>query len=220
VTLSVQGVLAGTPTTEGSYQFVVGAQNGGQSATGTYTLVVRQPVVVKSAFGSATLPRAEVGIVFTATSAASGGTGTYAWSLASGALPGGVALDATSGTISGTPQTAGHFAFGLAATDGEGRVATVATTLTVAPRLAIKTFRLKTATRGRPYEAKLATVGGVQPVTWKALSGRFPLGIRLGKKTGTLAGRPRRLGAFRVTLEARDALGATSRKTLTLLVRT
>jgi hypothetical protein len=50
--------------------------------------------------------------------------------------------------------------------------------------------------------------------------GKFPPGISLSQKAGTIAGTPRRIGSFPVTLEARDALGAKSRKTLVLLVKT
>jgi hypothetical protein len=176
-------------------------------------------VLVKSQFGSARPPRAEVGTRLTTTPTATGGTGTYAWSISSGALPAGVALNPTKGTISGTPQTAGRFAFDLSAADGEGRVATVNAALTVAPKLTVKTLGLKAAKLGRPYAAKLVTAGGVQPITWKTLRGKLPLGVRLAKKTGALLGTPRRIGAFRVRVQARDALGATFQRTLTLLVK-
>jgi Putative Ig domain len=220
VTLSTDGVLAGTPTSEGSYGFVVKAQKDSPVDTETYTLTVRQPVVVKSPLGSVQRPSSEVGIRFGKTFTATGGSGTYTWALVSGALPSGVALDATRGTISGTPQTAGNFAFALTATDSEGRVANASAALTVASRLAIKTLGLKSAKLARTYQMKLATVGGVQPVTWKVVRGKLPRGISLSQKAGTIAGTPRRIGSFRVTLEARDALGAKSRTTLVLLVKT
>ncbi len=219
ITLSTSGVLTGTPTSEGSYQFVVKAQYGSPFDTETYTLAVRQPVSVKSPLGSVQRPSGEVGIRFGKAFTATGGSGIYTWALMSGALPPGVALDATEGTITGTPQTAGNFAFALTATDNEGRVGTVSAALTVARRLAIKTLRLKTAKLTRTYQMKLATVGGVQPVKWRVLRGKFPLGIRLWQKAGTIAGTPRRIGTFRVTVEAHDALGAKSRKTLVLLVK-
>ena len=218
LTFSPDGALAGAPTVEGSYQFVVRAQNGGQSATATYTLVVRQPVVVKSQFGSLKPPRAEVRIRLLTAATATGGTGTYAWSISSGALPVGVALDATSGTISGSPQKAGRFGFDVSAADGEGRDATVSAVLTVAPTLTIKTLHLTAAKLGRAYQAKLVTAGGVQPVSW-TLRGRLPFGVRFAKRVGALVGTPRRMGTFRVTVEARDALGAKSQKTLVLLVK-
>lgn len=220
ITVSTSGVLSGTPTSEGSYQFVVKAQNGTPSDTETYTLAVRQPVSVKSPLGSVQRPSSEVGIRFGKTFTATGGSGTYTWALVSGALPPGVALDATRGTITGTPQTAGNFAFALTATDSEGRVANASAALTVAPRLAFRTLRLRSAKLARTYQMKLATVGGVQPLMWRVVRGKFPLGIKLSRKDGTIAGTPRRTGSFAVTLEARDALGAKSRKTLVLLVKT
>jgi large repetitive protein len=219
ITLSISGVLTGTPTSEGSYQFVVKAQNGSPFDIETYTLNVRQPVSVKSPLGSAQRPSGEVGIPFVTTFTAMGGSGTYTWSLTSGALAPGLAFDATRGTITGTPQTAGNFAFVLTATDSEGRAATHSALLTVAPRLAIKTLRLKPATLARTYRANLATVGGVPPLNWRVVHGKVPLGVRLSQKLGTLAGTPRRIGSFRMTVEARDALGVKSQRTLVLLVK-
>jgi hypothetical protein len=176
ITLSESGALTGTPSSEGTYQFVVKALSGSPFDTKTYTLAARQAVSVKSPFGSVQRPSAEVGLRFGKTFTATGGSGTYAWAVASGALPPGVALDATKGTIGGTPRTAGNFAFALTATDSEGRVATASAAMIVVPRLAIKTFRLKAATLGGAYEAKLATAGGVKPVKWRLASGKLPLG--------------------------------------------
>lgn len=219
ITLSPSGVLSGTTTAEGSYGFVVKAQTGSPVDTETYTLTVRQPVAVTSPFAPAQRPNAEVGVRFAKTVTATGGSGTYTWSLSSGALPSGVALDASKGTLSGTPQAAGSFAFGLSATDAEGRVGTVSASLTVAPRLAIKTLRLKAAKLARTYRATLVTVGGVAPLKWRVVRGKLPAGVRLSQNLGTLAGTPRRIGTYRVIVEARDALGARSQRTLVLLVQ-
>jgi large repetitive protein len=221
LTLSADGLLAGTPAAEGSYQFVVRAdiQNGTPPATGTYTLAVRQPVVVKSPFGSQQAT-GEVGIPFRKAFTATGGSGTYTWSLASsGTLPAGVALDAASGTISGTPHRAGNYPFVVTATDSEGRVATMSTSMRVVTRLVIKTARLKIPTSARVYRARLVALGGVQPLTWRVVRGRLPLGMVLSQRRGTLAGSPRQSGSFRVTVEVRDALGARSQKTLVLSVK-
>jgi hypothetical protein len=64
-----------------------------------------------------TLPNGAQGAAYSTTVQATGGQAPYAWSLISGALPPGLSLSATSGTISGTPTTAGTFNFTLRATD-------------------------------------------------------------------------------------------------------
>ena len=215
--LSPAGVLSGTPTAEGSFQFTVRASTGSPSATKTYTLSVRQPLVVQSPFTPAVRPTAEVGIRYGKNATASGGSGTYTWSLASGSLPAGLTLNTSSGAISGTPQVAGNSAFVLAATDSEGRVATSSGSIGVAAKLTLTTARLKAAKVGRAYVARLATSGGVRPVKWK-LSGKLPAGLRFAKATGTIAGTPRKAGTFRLTAEATDALGAKTKKALTLTV--
>ena len=53
-----------------------------------------------------------------------GGAAPFAWSILSGALPGGLELDPASGAISGTPLAAGRYPVQVRAVDAVGRVAT------------------------------------------------------------------------------------------------
>jgi large repetitive protein len=220
MTLSADGLLAGTPTAKGSYQFVVKAdlQNGSPSATHAYTLVVTQTMTVESPLGSHDRPTGEVGVHLDKSFTATGGSGTYTWSLSSGALPAGVALDAASGTISGTPLSAGSYQFVVSATDRDGLVASTTAAMRVAAKLAVKTPHLRAARVARAYRARLAAQGGVQPLTWRVVRGKLPHGLVLSPRLGTLAGTPRTAGSFHVTVEARDTLGAKSQKTLALRV--
>ncbi|HET7743996.1 MAG TPA: Ig domain-containing protein [Gaiellaceae bacterium] len=217
ITLSEQGLLSGTPTAEGRYQFVVKAQNGSPFDTKQYTLSVRQPVTVKLPFAGSQ-PTAEVGVRLTKTLTVSGGSGTYTWTLASGALPSGVALDPSTGVLSGTPRSAGRFALSLTATDSEKRAASVSGVLIVAPKLTVETVRLKGARVGHAYRTTLAAGGGVRPLRWRLVRGKLPLGVRFAKSQGAVAGTPRRAGTFRVSVQARDALGASVQKTVVLVV--
>ncbi len=81
---------------------------------------------------TATLPDGMVGSPYSAQLTATGGTNSYTWAIASGALPGGLTLS-TSGLISGTPNANGTFGFNVTATDGNGQPATRTLAITVAP---------------------------------------------------------------------------------------
>jgi hypothetical protein len=214
VNLSSSGLLSGTPTSEGSYTFVVKAAGGGTATdTETETLVVRQPVTLTTALAAA---KAEVGMPLSSQQSAGGGSGTYTWSVSKGALPTGVAL-ANDGTISGTPTLAGRYAFTLTVTDSESRSKSVDVTLVVKAKLAFKTLKLKNATAGVAYRSKIVMTGGVAPLTWTA-TGKLPKGFKIGK-TGLLFGTPTKAGRYRITMTVTDSLEAVARKTLTLVVK-
>lgn len=59
-----------------------------------------------------------VGVPFVGQLVVTGGVAPYSYSLSSGALPDGVSLN-SDGSFSGTPTTAGSFAFGVTVTDSE-----------------------------------------------------------------------------------------------------
>jgi len=212
---ATDGVISGTPTTEGSYQFVVkAALIDGRADTKALQIDVRAPVAI----APQTAPRSEIGVPFQLALAASGGSGTYTWTLSSGTLPAGVALAAT-GTISGTPRAGGIFRFTATATDTEARKADYPGALNVAPRLAITTRLLRPAKVGRAYRQKVVTSGGVTPKVLRVTKGPLPRGIRYDRATGVLSGTPTRPGTYRITFDAVDALKVHSTKTLKLVVR-
>jgi len=214
VTLSSSGLLSGTPTAEGAYTFVVEADGGGGTTdTETETLTVRQPLAFSSNVAST---KAEVGRPFSATQSATGGSGTFTWSVSKGALPAGLTLGAD-GAVTGSPSLAGHYAFTLTVTDSEQRSKSVAVTLVVNAKLGFKTRTLKPATSGVAYRAKIALSGGVAPLSW-TMTGKAPRGFKVSK-TGLLVGTPTKAGSYRFTVTVTDALGAAAKKTLTLVVR-
>ena len=176
---SSDGVISGRPATPGTYSFTVRALIAdGRSDTKALTLEVRDRLTVTGSGDLETrVARTEVGVAFEGGLFATGGFGTYTWSV-DGDLPLGLEL-AEDGTISGKPTEAGTYRFTVSVTDAESRRALYAARLIVAERLAIKSALLKPAKVGRFMSRKVATFGGVAPVTTKLKRGPLPKGSLL-----------------------------------------
>jgi hypothetical protein len=213
LTLSAGGAIAGVPTTPGTYTFAARVGDATRSDTQQLTIVVRAPLTLR-------VPRvrpAEVGEPFDLAAAAAGGSGTSVWKL-EGALPAGLVFDPQSARITGTPELHGTFPVKLTVADNEGRTASVALTLRVERRLAIVTRRLIGGRVGRRFVSRVRVGGGVERLRFRAIRGRFPLGIRMNTRTGILIGTPRKAGVYRLTILVRDSLGVESRQALVLRV--
>jgi len=84
------------------------------SVTGSTVLTVQtSPLVITTN----SLLSGTIGVPYSAALAASGGTLPYTWSISSGSLPAGLALNSSTGAISGMPTTAGTFNFTALVTD-------------------------------------------------------------------------------------------------------
>ena len=77
------------------------------------------------------IPAASLGLPYTVTLTADGGVGPYSWTIASGALPQGLALTGE-GNLAGIPAAAGSFPFTAQVADAQGRTAKLSVTLSVA----------------------------------------------------------------------------------------
>ncbi len=113
--LSAAGTISGTPSAVGSSTFTVQATSGdAQTATKSLTITIAAGAVTVT---TGSLSGGTVGVAYSATLQASGGNGTFSWSLASGSLPAGLNLS-SAGVISGTPTTAGTSNFTVQASSG------------------------------------------------------------------------------------------------------
>ena len=214
------GLISGTPTAAGQFDFQVLAKMNGDSRTDTKSLaiVVRDPVAIAGSDPFTAQRRAltEVTAPFQAMLTASGGTGTYTWALTSGELPPGMTM--ADGAIAGNATTEGVYPFTASATDSEGRIGNYAGRVVVSEKLAVSTLLLKRGKVGKFYSARLRTTGGVRPTSWRILVGPLPRGIRFDRSIGQLFGTPKRPGRYRMMFEATDELGIKARKALTIVV--
>jgi hypothetical protein len=215
---STTGLLAGSPNTVGSYTFTVLVQDTSSARSDTKTLTLDVLAPLQATIGTA--PAAEVGIPFKGvTPTATGGKTPYAWKLASGTLPDGLALDPATGAITGTPNAPGSYNVQIAVSDAYNTSANVSLAIVVARQPAFKTGLLRPGKQGTAYQATFRTSGGVEPLRFKVKSGRFPIGVRLDRSAGVLAGTPRSSGTFRFTITVTDRLGGTSDESYTLIVK-
>lgn len=158
----------------------------------------------------------EVGVTYAPVGlGASGGVPPYKWSIATGALPPGLALS-TGGSTTGNPTTAGSFSFVVRVDDSGGGAAGVPRTISVVRHLTAA----GTCGEGCSVEAGCVTVcgtfgshsGGLSPYKYSVSSGFLPAGMGLNGLAlkGVFPSPPPNSGGFyQFSVTVTDALGAT-----------
>lgn len=209
------GAITGTPTAAGTFTFTVQARDASQ-ATATRSLSMRiepSPVAITTV---SPLFTGTVGVAYAQTFSAAGGTPPYRWTLSGNA--GGLTLDASSGTLQGTPANPGTFSFVVQVTDAAAGSASQAFSVTVDARsLTIPTASsLPSGTAGVSYTHTFAVTGGTAPYIWSVAGGSVP-GLTLDP-SGVLSGIPSMAGTFTVALQARDAAGLTATRTFSVVI--
>ena len=207
LTLSSNGVITWTPGTVDTFSFSVRVSDSNWDSctdTKTLTLVVDAPVFTMSVPSTST---GVVGAVYQTAASSAGQVGGVVWSIAAGALPPGVAINAATGVIAGVPTSSGSFTATVQAQDSwnASRVASAATTITIAPQpIAISTTTMAAASVRKTYQATLQATGGTGLTTWTMTGGSLPPGLTLAAN-GVISGTPTAVGSFSVTVQAADA---------------
>ncbi len=120
-TISSNGLF--TAPTNGSVKSVTvtasSATAGAPRASTAVTITSSTPFVINTS----SVPSATVATPYAASLTASGGQPPYQWSLASGSLPAGLQLVASTGTLAGSPTQSGTFPFSVRGTDAASHTA-------------------------------------------------------------------------------------------------
>lgn len=115
------GAIAGTLTAVGSFALTITATDANFCVVSApYTIVVSAGTCPALSLTPTILPSMIVGVPFGQTFVASGGSPPYSYNVTSGTLPAGLLLNPLTGVLSGTPTSAGPYAFQITAVDALG----------------------------------------------------------------------------------------------------
>ena len=176
-------------------------------------LAVRPVQAASIALSPSSLPLSQACAAYSQQFTASGGSGSYTYSIGSGALPPGMSLS-SSGLLTGAPTEAkGTYYFSIQVQDSLGSTANWSYGLNVsAPTITMSPDALPKARVGQPYSVQLSASGGCGGYTYRFVQGIVVDGITVssgGLISGTITN-GLYAGAFGI--EVKDSAGFTAYK--------
>ncbi|MDB6118436.1 MAG: hemagglutinin, partial [Verrucomicrobiaceae bacterium] len=213
--LSTAGVLSGTPTVAGSFNFTVEVTDHlDNTATKAFALTTAVGPVISTAPLLADIYK---GVNVSIPLANTGGTAPFTWIKSAGDLPDGLSVN-SAGILSGTPSTTGEFTFTAQITDDNGFTAAKEFQITVKELSITTPSSLTGAVKGLAYSATFSASGGSGTLTWTKDSGTLPAGLTLSP-TGVLSGKPTvPVSNAAFTIKVTDASNFSATKAFTLTV--
>ena len=139
LTMSSSGVISGTPTASGTFNYTVtitdtGGNQGSGRCSHQSTLSCSITVAPAVSATCVSIDAVQGNAIVSATLVGSGGTGPYTFT-ATG-LPSGLSIS-SAGVISGTPTVSGTFSYTVTITDSKGNKGTLSCSITVLPPVSV-----------------------------------------------------------------------------------
>ncbi|MCX7703796.1 MAG: Ig domain-containing protein, partial [Planctomycetota bacterium] len=129
--MNANGYITGVPTKSGTFEFIVKVVDNYDQNKDVKNLSI---TITGMQITTTSLPDGVVGVAYIQTLQVAGGGGaSLTWSIASGALPDGLSLAASSGIINGLPSKEGTFSFVARVVDTNNNEASKALSITIAP---------------------------------------------------------------------------------------
>lgn len=199
------GSITGFPTATGAFTFTAQVQDSlGATAPTTCTITVASiSLLCPGASGTKN-------VAYSSALTAVGGTAPYTYSITGGALPTGLALNTSTGAITGIPSAVGLFSFTAHVVDSLGAPASVNCSINIISIALTLTCASSIATLAIPYSSALVAAGGTSPYTYAINSGSLPPGLSLNTSTGAITGTPTLNGTYSYQGKVTDFLGATA----------
>jgi len=221
---SSTGVLSGTPSTSGTFNFTVQVADAGQptpqTATKAFSLVVSGSAPVLTSLNPSAVPAGGPAFTLTVDGMNFVSNSTVRWN----------GSNRTTTFVSTSQLTASILA-GDIASPGTANVTVAnpggstsgALTFTISPPLLTITTSspLPGGLVGVAYSQTLSATGGQSPYTWSVVTGSLPAGLALAPSTGVISGTPSTSGSFNFTVQVSDSgqpTPQTASKSFTLVV--
>src|ERR1022692_3439699 len=210
------GVISGLPTARGLSHFKSKVPTALRlPAAKEFAPTIAPPLTIPN---SSPLPTGTVGVNYSQTVKATGGSGTYTRSVSAGALPG-LSLSSATGAISGQPTTAGPANFTIQVTDSNQATATKAFAITFNPALVITSGSpLPQGTSGVNYAQTVTATGGSGTYTWAVTVGNLPSPLLLNAATGLISGQPSAATTANFTIQVTDTNQVVTTKAFALTI--
>lgn len=192
--------ISGTPTTAGTYNVTLTADNYMGTDTKTLVFTITQPTappVITSNLTASTTVNQTYTYLVTAS-----GTGTITYNATN--LPAGLSFNASTHQITGTPTTAGTYNITLTATNAGG-TDTETLVLTVGMPPSITSSLTASGIEGTQFTTYTLTALGTGPITYNAVN--LPPGLTYNTANQTINGTPTNAGETSVTLTATNSYG-------------